>query len=241
MKTTHILLLLLPLFLQSCLMEPPRPSIKLSVDKNSIALIDSLTISVGDNSNKENIECYTKEDLSYEKIVFLPFCEPKFRIKAYLSDTTILVSDVLIHKSNYDDYKIEIKNKSLIISKSYTALILHNIWIFLYILLISFAFKVLLGSYLVKSDKLEKYTYKYTIVNSIYIAALCALNYYIFEFSYFTIILLGFTFNLGIDLVLHHSDKNVIKSNLTINLIAVNLLFYTIGVLIAMVLYNLLP
>jgi len=225
--------------------DPAPPHVIINLTNNSNLTIDSV-FAYGDTSfnympNSYEKNFYSSADLKkFDNQICCSNWNHYFKIKVRFADSTEIYSNVAYEKNKYGKFDAIIDKNKIDIKKNYDEFISNLINIVLYLFFASFIFKVLI--YLMKFEISNKliYSIKYTTVNFLNLL-LMYFAFDLFEINYCSILILifGLTVPLIVDSYLHKKDKNIIVYSL-LTLKIVNMLFYTIGLFVLVILWLIL-
>ena len=118
------------------------------------------------------------------------------------------------------------------IKKDYSDFINESIKVLIYIILISYFFKVIIYLRTFKVISKIKYSIKYTFINFVILSIIYFANKFV-AIGYGTLLILSFALIVPylIEYYLHKNDNNIISYRRN-SIIAVNIVFYSVGLIL---------
>jgi hypothetical protein len=237
MRNSILILLTLPFLIQSCVVEPKIPNINLTVKNESGVNVDSVCV-FSDSTSAYGFqsECYHSEELSHNIKVY--FRNTEFRIQVYLANKTVLSSNTLYRDKDLEGFTVKVTNKNLQIEKSNNFILMKYFKIFVYLLFISYFFKVIVYVLILKPKRIWMYSSKYTILNVCYLGLLILLGQYLIHANEYLPLFVGFIVSSSCDYLFHRMESNIQAKNFVKTILITNSLFYTIGIILLMIVYS---
>jgi len=191
----------------------------IKIQDNSIPKIDSFFIDQSPNYDYNLKECYCKKEIN--KPLKIRILGDSFRVKFLLLDSSVLYSEYINigEDSKNALHIISVNKKSVSIEKSYLNYIFSIVLKVLFVLIISFTFKVLPCILKLSIKNKIKYIAKYMIINSLYALL-------VIPFLFFALFSFGIVFILY-PIILYFLDKETHKEDINI-LCKVNNVFFII-------------
>lgn len=236
MKFKFILILQFVVLHTFAAFDPPSPYISVKITNKSSFNIDSVLISntADFKSSLTEFDSYiadSKESHEYDTVGMFENSNNMFRLKVKLSNNTTILSDVIYEKNKRAYFTAYIYANKITIKKDYSNVVKKLPLLIIYIILISYFFKVHFLSKRFQLKNKTTYSIKYTLINILYISFI----YFIFNFGiesgfvYVFYIIVIITPILA-DNLFHQFDKNIIKySEKTLSIL--NFLFFSVGIL----------
>jgi len=238
MRKVYLLLTSLFVFISLIYaIDPAPPHVSIKVVNKSNMTIDSLLISsdgIFDHQLSKYDDCiYDSTDfIKSNGVAICSNTNHNFKIKVRFMDSSIVFSRFFFDKERYAKYNAVVTKNEITIKKDYSDFINESIKVLIYIILISYFFKVIIYLRTFKVISKIKYSIKYTFINFVILSIIYFANKFV-AIGYGTLLILSFALIVPylIEYYLHKNDNNIISYRRN-SIIAVNIVFYSVGLIL---------